>query len=118
MNPRKSRWIIGCLVLTISAGMAVWSCSTYYREEYARALSSWNDMMDSYRIHYEAQDPQTQRVWNQNINPLLLESSMALDAWGMSQDDKTKADAFIAMERQAVRLLLDYGVPTTTKSKK
>jgi hypothetical protein len=82
---------------------------------YDQTLVKWNDAMDSYRYQFERQTPEVQAKWTEEINPILLQASTALNTWGEAQNDYGKEQAFIALERQAFDLLAKYAIPTTTK---
>lgn len=95
--------VLMCLALVIG-------CGSTAKVRYANSLAGWNDAMDSYRFQHSLQTPEVQVEWDQKIAPHLLEASMALDKWGLAQTDSLKEQAFIALERQALTLLIKYGV--------
>jgi hypothetical protein len=82
---------------------------------YDQTLAKWNDAMDSYRYQFERQTPEVQAKWTEEINPILLQASTALNTWGEAQNDYGKEQAFITLQRQAFDLLAKYAIPTTTE---
>ena len=100
------------LVLIALAIVMVAACATTAKGRYGQSLASFNDLMDSYRYQYSMQDPVTQANWDAQIAPYLLEASMALDQWELAQNDATKEQAFITLERKALELLIKNGVIT------
>ena len=83
--------------------------------KYDQALVKWNDAMDAYRYQFDRQTPEVQAKWTEEINPVLLEASNALNLWGAAQNDYAKEQSFVALERQAFELLRKYAIPTTTE---
>ncbi len=81
------------------------------RHAYAKYLSNWNDFTESYRIHYETQTPEVQAQWTENINPILLKVSTALNVWGENPTSYDKEQAFLVLKREAERLLITYSAP-------
>lgn len=105
----RRKVLVFALALVCVFALAV-GCATTMKGKYAQSLASWNDMMDAYRYQHSLQAPEVQAKWDVEITPFLLEASMALDKWGLAQNDEAKAAAFIALERQAFALLIKYGV--------
>lgn len=83
--------------------------------KYDQALVKWNDAMDAYRYQFEKQSPEVQAKWTEEINPILLQASVALNTWGEAQNDYGKEQAFVTLQRQAFDLLAKYAIPTTTE---
>jgi len=77
---------------------------------YAEALATYNDLMDSYRLQYEASDAATKAEFDQKITPTMGEMSKALSTWKKSKDDATKEEAWSDALDQAKLLLFKYGI--------
>jgi hypothetical protein len=105
----RRKVLLAAAVLVCVMALAI-GCATTMKGKYAQSLAGWNDMMDAYRYQHGLQTPEVQAKWDQEIAPHLLEASMALDKWGLAQTDQLKADAYIALQRQAFALLLRYGI--------
>ncbi len=78
--------------------------------KYADALSTYNDLVVSFKYYYVASDDATKIELNKTIRPALLQYSYALDMWKASPNDMLREDTVIALQRQAIRLMLDTGV--------
>lgn len=113
MRQVKRLWLVVLVLLFVMPSLS--GCSTTQmptpRHSYASYLAKWNDMMDSYRFHYEMQTPETQAKWDEKIQPTIEASSKALDAWGGSPNSYDKEQAFLALEREALRLFALYAIP-------
>jgi len=109
----KRKILVTTLTLMCVFALVV-SCATTEpptpKHAYAGYLAGWNDMMESYRIHYEAQPLEVQAKWRDNINPTLLKVSLALNFWGEDPNSYDKEQAFLTLKREAERLLLTYGI--------
>ncbi len=77
---------------------------------YADALSTYNDMVDSFKFYYVQADDPTKIELNKTVRPALLQYSYALDMWKASSNDALREDTVIALQRQAIRLMLDAGI--------
>ncbi len=85
------------------------------RHAYASYVANWNDLMESYRIHYAAQLPMDQLEWDRTINPILLATKKALNAWGQNPTSYDKEQAFLVLKREAERVLFSYGLKEVQK---
>lgn len=77
---------------------------------YAQALTTFNDLMETYRHHYAMQTEEVQAEWDQEITPIAAKASEALDLWKGTLSDTTKEDAYIALQREFWGLLIKYGM--------
>jgi hypothetical protein len=88
-------------------------CATTSKGKYAQGLDEFDAVMDSFRYYYSMADAETQAKWKAEIMPVLKQVSMALDQWKFAQNDVTKEQAYVNLYRQAMVLLLKYGIIKT-----
>jgi hypothetical protein len=102
------------LALTLCIAMAfVVSCGGVAKTSkgrYAQALDQYDAVMDSFRYQHSMADTETQAKWDRSIAPILLQAGEALDNWKLAQNDVTKEQAYLALERQFMQLLFRYGI--------
>ena len=78
---------------------------------YAQALKFFNDNLESYTYYLSQQPVETQRYLLDKVDSVIQEASSALDTWGKALNDVTRREAYLALERQFVRLFLMYSIP-------
>jgi outer membrane lipoprotein-sorting protein len=98
------------LILTALALLIVVACATTPKGRYAQSLDSFDAVMDSYRYYFSMADPATQAEWNAKITPVMRQVSFALDQWKLAQYDIAKEQAYVNLYRQAMVLLIQYGI--------
>ena len=98
------------LILMVLALLMIAACATTPKGKYAQALDNFDAIMDSYRYYFSMADPSTQAKWNAEITPVLRQVSIALDQWKLAQYDIAKEQAYVNLYRQAVSLLIKYGI--------
>lgn len=101
--------IIG-IAITFAVLATAPGCAT---NGYLETLTAWNDMVESYEYQYQLADAATQAKWKAEIDPKIIQANDALTVWGMAvgvANQEEKKAAYIALEREVIGLLLEYGV--------
>ena len=100
--------VVGLVILF--TGCATLMPGVVGNAKYADALSTYNDLVVSFKHYYFASDDATKIKLNKTVRPALLQYSYALDMWKASQNDTLREDSVIALQRRAIQLMLDAGV--------
>ena len=98
------------LLVILFTGCATLMPGVVGNAKYADALSTYNDLVDSFKFYYVAADDATKVELNKTVRPALLQYSYALDMWKASQNDVLREDTVIALQRQAIRLMVEQGI--------
>ena len=109
---RKSESVIGLVCLTmflfLIAGCAAWKISPEHT--YLKALRHFNNTVETYEEHYQAQIPETQAKWKEQIDPLTKLASSALDTWRDAISDPQVEINYRQKLSDLIRALLTIGV--------
>ncbi len=98
------------LLVILFTGCATLMPGVVGNAKYADALSTYNDMVDSFKFYYVQADDPTKIELNKTVRPALLQYSYSLDMWKASSNDALREDTVIALQRQAIRLMIDAGI--------
>ena len=102
------------LALTLCITMAfVVSCGGVAQTpkgRYAQALDQYDAVMDTFRYQHSMADETTQNRWDKTVAPILLQAGVVLENWKLAQNDASKEQAYLAIERQFMSLLFRYGI--------
>jgi hypothetical protein len=78
--------------------------------KYYDALTTFNDLVESYDWHYEIVDAEKQAVLKKYVDPVIERANTALDWWGGSPGSTTRMQAYNAVFKELQLLMLRYGV--------
>ena len=102
------------IVLTV---VFLCSCATTAKtplEQYSAALEVFNDVVEGYLVYYNLADSETQARWKKDIDPEILVTGTALEAWGLAvKQHEPAADKYaqyMALKRDLFALMFTIGI--------
>ena len=98
------------VAIIICVLMLAMACASTLKGKYAQGLDDYEFMMEAYKSYYATASPATQIELKAEVAPVLKKVSVALDNWKLALNDETKEQAYLGLYRQAVALLLEYGI--------
>jgi len=103
------------VLIAIFAMVLVLSCAMTPKQKQLMTFETFNSVYKQYLDAYDRQDDATKAKWKAEIDPYWKDASAAVDAY-MAFSDPTTTDAqaklaiYNAAKKEALRLLLTYGV--------